>query len=613
MKKLILIIGLFIVVNLQSQWEPVGDKIKTTWSENIDPNNILQEYPRPILVRKKWKNLNGLWNYSITGKGQSKPKSYDGKILVPFAIESSLSGVQKRINEDNELWYHHTFNVPRSWRKKQIILHFGAVDWESELWINDQKVGSHYGGYDPFAFNITPYLKKGKFQKLELKVWDPTDDGFQPRGKQIKSPRGIWYSPVSGIWQTVWLEPVNEKHISKLYTITDIDNQSVNLNPITSYDSVTDFLELIVKENDKILSKMRVQIDSEINIPIKNPKLWSPESPFLYDLEIKLISNGKVVDRIKSYFGMRKISIKKDVNGTMRMQLNNKDYFQFGTLDQGWWPDGLYTAPTDEALKFDIIKTKELGFNMIRKHVKVEPARWYYHADKLGMLVWQDMPNGEKYGIPKWQTNKFFDGEEFMPSIESETNFKNEWMEIMDFLYSNPSIVCWVPFNESWGQFKTEEISEWTKSFDSSRLVNAASGGNYYKVGDITDIHNYPEPKMKFYDPDRANVLGEYGGIGLAIEDHLWQADRNWGYIRYKSSKEATDQYVNFANKLLEMVSLGFSGAIYTQTTDVEGEVNGLITYDRKVIKLDLDRVREVNLKLRKSLPNKYIRIMPEK
>lgn len=613
MKKLILIIGLFIVVNLQSQWEPAGDKIKTTWSENIDPNNILQEYPRPILVRKKWKNLNGLWNYSITGKGQSKPKSYDGKILVPFAIESSLSGVQKRINEDNELWYEHTFNVPRSWRKKQIILHFGAVDWESELWINDQKVGSHYGGYDPFSFNITPYLKKGKYQKLELKVWDPTDDGFQPRGKQNKSPRGIWYSPVSGIWQTVWIEPVNEKHISKLHTTTDIDNQSVNLNPITSYDSVTDFLELIVKENDKILSKMRVQIDSEINIPIKNPKLWSPESPFLYDLEIKLISSGKVVDRIKSYFGMRKISIKKDVNGTMRMQLNNKDYFQFGTLDQGWWPDGLYTAPTDEALKFDIIKTKELGFNMIRKHVKVEPARWYYHADKLGMLVWQDMPNGEKYGIPKWQTNKFFDGKEFMPSIESETNFKNEWMEIMDFLYSNPSIVCWVPFNESWGQFKTEEISEWTKSFDPSRLVNAASGGNYYKVGDITDIHNYPEPKMKFYDPDRANVLGEYGGIGLAMEDHLWQADRNWGYIRYKSSKEATDQYVNFANKLLEMVSLGFSGAIYTQTTDVEGEVNGLITYDRKVIKLDLDRVREVNLKLRKSLPNKYIRIMPEK
>ena len=613
MKKLILISGLLIAFNLHSQWEPVGDKIKTKWSDSIDPESVLQEYPRPLLVRKNWKNLNGLWDYSINGKGQPKPKSYDGKILVPFAIESSLSGVQKRISKSNELWYYRDFSIPRKWRKKQIIIHFGAVDWESELWINGKKVGEHRGGFDPFSFNITPFLKKGKMQKLELKVWDPSDDGFQPRGKQIKSPRGIWYTPVSGIWQTVWLEPVDKKYISKIHIIPDIDNESINIKAATSYDSKEDFLEITINENDKSVFKVKVKYDSEISIPIKNPKLWSPESPFLYGLQIKLISKGKKLDVIESYVGMRKISINKDVNGTMRMQLNNNDYFQLGTLDQGWWPDGLYTAPTDEALKFDIIKTKELGFNMIRKHVKVESARWYYHADKIGMLVWQDMPNGEKIKTPKWQANKFFDGEEFMPSLESEINFKNEWKEIMDFLYSNPSIVCWVPFNESWGQFKTEEISEWTKSFDPSRLVNAASGGNYYRVGDVTDTHNYPEPKMKFYDPNRANVLGEYGGIGLAIENHLWQKDRNWGYIRYKNSKDATDQYVNFANQLLKMVRLGFSGAIYTQITDVEGEVNGLMTYDREVMKLDLNKVREVNLKLRKSLPVDYIRIMPDK
>jgi|TARA_B110000881_G_scaffold192700_1_gene185553 beta-galactosidase/beta-glucuronidase len=613
MKKIIIIIVFFTTFNLHSQWKPAGDNIKTKWADNIDPENVLKEYPRPLLVRKDWKNLNGLWDYSITGKGMSKPKSFDGKILVPFSIESSLSGVQKRISENNELWYYHNFSIPRKWKKKQIILHFGAVDWKSELWINDKKVGIHKGGFDPFSFNITPFLNKGKMQKIELKVWDPTDDGFQPRGKQIKSPRGIWYTPVSGIWQTVWLEPVNKKYISKIHIIPDIDNENISIKAVTSYDSKDDFLEIIINEDGKILSKVKVRYNSEIKVPINNPKLWSPESPFLYELNIKLISKGKVIDVVESYAGMRKISINKDVNGTLRMQLNNKDYFQFGTLDQGWWPDGLYTAPTDEALKFDIIKTKDLGFNMIRKHVKVEPARWYYHADKLGILVWQDMPNGEKINSSEWQSDKFFNGDEFIPSNESAMNFKNEWKEIMDFLYSNPSIVCWVPFNESWGQFQTEEISEWTKAFDPSRLVNAASGGNYYRVGDVTDIHNYPEPKMKFYDPERTNVLGEYGGIGLAIDGHLWQKNKNWGYLRYNNSKDATDQYVNFANQLYKMVRLGFSGAIYTQITDVEGEVNGLMTYDRKIMKLDLKRVREVNLKLTKSLPNEYIRIMPDK
>ncbi|RCL65401.1 MAG: beta-galactosidase [Cryomorphaceae bacterium] len=609
--KNILFIMFFISINVNSQWKPVGDNIKTKWGENINPNNVLQEYPRPILVRNDWKNLNGLWDYTITSKGENKPENYDGEILVPFPIESSLSGVRKRISKEQELWYHKNFQIPKKWKSKEIIIHFGAVDWESELWINDINVGLHKGGYDPFSFNITPYLRKGKNQKLELRVWDPTDDGFQPRGKQIKNPKGIWYTPVSGIWQTVWLEPVNYKHITNIHTTTDIDDSSVLIKLFSSYDFKDDLIEFVLKEDEKVLQKTIIKADLETKISFENPKLWSPESPFLYDLEIKLISKGKIIDHIETYFGMRKISIKKDVNGTRRMMLNNKEYFQFGTLDQGWWPDGLYTAPSDEALKFDIFKTKEFGFNMIRKHVKVEPARWYFHADKIGMLVWQDMPNGEKIERPKWQRNNFFNGQEFIPSFESEMNFKNEWNEIIDFLYSNPSIVCWVPFNEAWGQFKTEEISQLTKNIDPSRLVNAASGGNYYNVGDITDIHNYPEPKMLFYNPNQSNVLGEYGGIGLAIENHLWQSDKNWGYVKYKSSEKATDEYVNFANQLLEMVLKGFSGAIYTQTTDVEGEVNGLITYDRKIIKLDMERVKEINKKVIKELPAKFIRIPP--
>tara|TARA_B100000929_G_scaffold206134_1_gene164217 strand:+ start:282 stop:2120 length:1839 start_codon:yes stop_codon:yes gene_type:complete len=609
--KNILFIIFFISLNIHSQWKPVGDNIKTDWGKNINPDNVLQEYPRPILVRKNWKNLNGLWDYTITGKGENKPKNYDGKILVPFAIESSLSGVKKRISKEQELWYHKNFQIPKNWKRKEIILHFGAVDWESELWINDKKVGIHKGGYDPFSFNITPYLKKRKNQKIELRVWDPTDEGFQPRGKQVKNPRGIWYSPVSGIWQTVWIEPLNSKHISQLYTSTNIDIPSVTIKTFTSYNSEKDFLELTIRESDKIISKIQQKFDSEIRIAINQPKLWTPENPFLYDLEINLISEGEIIDVVKTYFGMRKISIKKDINGTRRLHLNNKQYFQFGTLDQGWWPDGLYTAPSDDALKFDIIKTKEYGFNMIRKHVKVEPARWYYHADKIGMLVWQDMPNPGKTNPPTWIRNKFFDGKEYIPPPEVEKNFMNEWKEIIDFLYSNPSIVCWVPFNEGWGQFNTIEIANWTKKYDPYRLVNPASGGNHYKIGDITDVHNYPDPKMKFYDSERSNVLGEYGGIGLAIDGHLWQKNKNWGYVKYSNSKEATDEYVNFGNQLFEMVPKGFSGAIYTQTTDVEGEVNGLMTYDRKILKLDVERVKKINLKVISALPAKFIRIPP--
>ena len=539
-----------------------------------------------------------MWDYEISKLGGNKPNFYKDKILVPFPIESSLSGVQKNVGKENELWYHSIFVVPKSWKGRNIILHFGGVDWKSEIWINDVYVGSHQGGYDPFSFDITSQLNNKKKQKVVVKVWDPTDEGYQPRGKQTINPHGIWYTAVTGIWQTVWIEPVNSNYIKTVNIVSNVDENNISIKLISSEILEKDYFDVIIKDGNTIVSSVKSPVKSNLDVLINNAKLWSPESPFLYDMEVNLISNGKIVDSIKSYFAMRKISTRKDENGIFRLQLNNEDYFQFGTLDQGWWPDGLYTAPSDDALKYDIIKTKELGFNMIRKHVKVEPARWYYHADKIGMLVWQDMPNGENFRFPKWQRDKFFDGDEFIPSSESEDNFRSEWKKIIDFLYSNPSVVCWVPFNEAWGQFKTVEISEWTKIYDPSRLVNSASGGNYYRTGDITDIHNYPDPNMLFFDNERVNVLGEYGGIGLAIDGHLWQPDKNWGYVKFKNSIEATDQYVRLANQLYKMIEFGFSAAIYTQITDVEIEVNGLMTYDRKIVKLDLGRVREINRKI---------------
>jgi beta-galactosidase/beta-glucuronidase len=585
-----------------AQWQPAGDKIKTAWTEKTDINNVWPEYPRPIMAREQWKNLNGLWEYAIVKAGSPEPAAFEGKILVPFAVESSLSGVQKMVGQENELWYKRSVTVPSEWKNKKILLHFGAVDWRSELWVNDIKVGSHQGGYSPFCFDITPYLNKTGEQKLVLKVWDPSDAGYQPRGKQVKEPHGIWYTPVTGIWQTVWMEPVNEKYIESVHSVPNIDNETLKVEVFTEGTSFGDYVEVVAKVGATRVSSGKAAVGQAVEIPVANANLWSPESPFLYDLEINLVSGGKVTDQVTSYFAMRKVSVKRDETGIVRLQLNNKDYFQFGPLDQGWWPDGLYTAPCDEALKYDIIKTKDFGFNMIRKHVKVEPARWYTHCDQLGILVWQDMPSGDR--SPRWQNRQYFDGTELKRSPESEANFRNEWKGIIDFLFSNPSIVCWVPFNEAWGQFKTEEIVDWTKDYDPSRLVNPASGGNHYRVGDMLDLHNYPAPEMYLFDGQRANVLGEYGGIGMAAEGHLWTPDRNWGYIQFKNSKDVTNEYVKYAEQLYKMIKSGFSAAVYTQTTDVEVEVNGLMTYDRKVIKLEENRVREINQKICNSLKN---------
>jgi len=602
MKKnfLTMLLALALCGSTFAQWKPAGDKIKTSWGEQLDPKNVLPEYPRPIMERNDWKNLNGLWKYAITKKGDPTPAAYQGDILVPFAVESSLSGVGKMINEKEELWYQRTFDVPSAWRGKQILLHFGAVDWKAEVWVNDVKVGEHTGGFTPFYFDITSVLNKGN-NDLVVKVWDPSDRGEQPRGKQIANPHGIWYTPVTGIWQTVWLEPVATQYITNLKTTPDIDNNSVKVE-VAANTTSADKVEVKVFDGKNLVAKGAALngVPVELTMPA-NAKLWSPDSPFLYNMEVTLYKDGKAIDQVKSYTAMRKYSIRKGQNGITRLQLNNKDYFQFGPLDQGWWPDGLYTAPTDEALVYDLKKTKDFGYNIVRKHVKVEPARWYTHCDQLGLIVWQDMPNGGP--SPQWQARNYFNGTEVIRSAASEANYRKEWKEIIDCLYSYPSIAVWVPFNEAWGQFKTPEIVAWTKEYDPSRLVNPASGGNHYTCGDILDLHHYPGPNMFLYDPRRATVLGEYGGIGLVVEGNTWVNDKkNWGYVKFNTSDEVTNEYIKYGKHLLELIRKGFSAAVYTQTTDVEGEINGLMTYDRKVIKMNEAKVREINQQICNSL-----------
>ena len=594
MKKTLLVCcALALTVCAQAQWKPAGDKIKTKWAEQINPKNVLPEYPRPQLERTDWVNLNGEWEYAIKPKGEVEPQAFDGNILVPFAIESSLSGVQKEVGDANELWYKRTFSVPANWKNKDIVLNFGAVDWKADVFINDVLIGSHQGGFTPFSFNITPYLNGKSNQKLVVRVWDPSDKGYQPRGKQTSNPEGIWYTPVTGIWQTVWIEPVATNHITSVKSIPNIDNGTMNVTVGTSMPCNTSIVEVKLMDKGQVVASAKGIQGKELRLAVQNPTLWDTTNPYLYDMKVSFVKDGKVLDDVKSYTAFRKISAKRDANGIMRMQLNNKNLFHYGPLDQGWWPDGLYTAPTDEALLYDIIKTKEWGFNMIRKHVKVEPSRWYYHCDKEGILVWQDMPSGDMGN--QWAPHTYNGGTDKERSSASIANYYQEWKEIMDLCVSHPSVVVWVPFNEAWGQFDTEKVAEWTKNYDPSRLVNPASGGNHRACGDILDLHNYPGPNMFLYDPQRVTVLGEYGGIGLPLENHLWWNKRNWGYVQFKNSDEVTAEYVKYANELKDMVDRGFSAAVYTQTTDVEGEVNGLMTYDRKEIKINEAAVKKAN------------------
>lgn len=603
MRKTIFSIGVTTLIytqlsaQVQKKWQYDTRHIVTEWAAKVDPQAPLPDYPRPQLVRGNWKNLNGLWDYAITAK-TGKPEHYEGKILVPFAVESALSGVCRTVGKDSLLWYSKTISIPSALRKATVLLHFGAADWQTEVFVNGKSVGVHEGGYDPFTFDITAALAKGSSQQLTIKVWDPTDEGPQPRGKQVRTPEGIWYTPVTGIWQTVWIEGVASSYLASTRQTPDIDSQSIKISGTVVNSQPGDELIVSAWDGVKKVAERRVSSGDTAVLTLADQKLWSPSSPFLYDLHIYLVRGSKVVDAASGYFAMRKISLGADATGTQRMLLNNKFLFEYGPLDQGWWPDGLYTAPTEDALKFDIDKLKAMGFNLIRKHIKVEPARYYAYCDKKGMLLWQDMPSGDLGN--QWEnrpgvTDKATDQPR---TPESEGYYRKEWNAIINSLYNYPCIVVWTPFNEAWGQFKTEEITAWTMKKDPSRLVNGASGGNYYDAGNIVDLHNYPHPAMPtayVFGKTRALVLGEFGGLGLPVSGHTWKTDKNWGYQTFKNQEELFTTYSSFVSRLKELITLGLSAAVYTQTTDVESEINGFMTYDRKVMKMPVDKLNSVN------------------
>ncbi len=604
------------------QWAPAGDKIKTKWAEEVSPTNAHPEYPRPQMVRSEWQSLNGLWDYAITPKSEPKPAKFDGKILVPFAVESSLSGVGRKVTPDDALWYRTSFTVPSAWKGKRLILNFDAVDWKTVVYVNDIQIGSHTGGYTHFSFDVTPYLKSGA-NSLVLKVEDATDNDFQPRGKQVSKPSGIWYTAVSGIWQSVWMEPVAPAHVTDYNVVSSIKEKAINVTVDAEGVQEGDVIKVFLLDGGigystetanaaktatdglyAVLASGMTVPGGTVTLNVRDPKLWSPDSPYLYGLDIQILRNGKVIDKVASYTAMREVGAYRKNGNTKLMGLNGEGLFQLGPLDQGWWPDGLYTAPTDEALKFDIQKTKDFGFNMIRKHIKVEPDRWFYYCDQIGIIVWQDMPSFG--GSKKWGMYYYGEGEDFPATPEAKANYYKEWTEIINQVKKFQCIAVWVPFNEAWSQFDTKDVVAYTKKLDPTRLVNQSSGGNWEEgVGDILDNHHYPYPAFRMWDKNMINVLGEYGGIGLPVEGHLWQADKNWGYVQYKNGDEVLAEYASFAEQLKQLIKQGCSAAVYTQTTDVEIEINGLMTYDRKVIKIDEKKLRAVNEGIIKSMPLK--------
>jgi beta-galactosidase/beta-glucuronidase len=582
-----------------AQWQPAKGQLMTRWSKDVAPDNAHREYPRPQMVREDWLNLNGLWDYAIKQfdpNVMSQPETFDGKILVPYPVESALSGVMKPVSKSNLLWYRRSFEVPAAWKGKRVLLNFGAVDWETTVWVNGKAAGSHKGGYDPFTFDITDAMKSGGAQEIVISVWDPTDDGTQPRGKQTKKPQGIWYTAVTGIWQTVWVEPVEKAYIESFGVVTDIDNEIVKITAKTAGGRKGLRIEAEGSAPAFTTGKISVDADSEILLPVKNARLWSPDSPYLYDLKLRLIDeSGKTLDSIKSYFGMRKVSVAKDKNGINRLFLNNKALFEYGPLDQGWWPDGLYTAPSDEALRYDIEVLKELGCNMMRKHVKIEPQRFYYWCDKLGLLVWQDMPNGDRH-IRK-------NDADIERTEGSAKQLEFELGRMVDAHRNSPAIVMWVAFNEGWGQYATAKIVDMIKAWDPTRLVDNASGWTDRGIGDVKDIHKYPGPAAPRNEERRAAVLGEFGGLGLPMKGHTWQEEKNWGYRKYNTQEELTGAYLALIEKLRPLVTQGLSAAVYTQTTDVESEVNGLMPYDRSMVKMDAAKITAANKSLYGAMP----------
>jgi hypothetical protein len=581
-----LLLGLTTATLAHADWKPAQGPLMTRWARDVSPDKVLPEYPRPQLVRKQWQNLNGLWQFAIGTDKDVAPvgKKLDGQILVPFPVEAALSGVMKHAER---VWYRRTFTVPKDWKDQRVLLHFGAVDWEAKVWVNGKELGVHRGGYDPFSFDVTEALQGDGEQELIVGVWDPTDAGTQPRGKQVNKPGGIFYTAVTGIWQTVWLEPVPAISIESLKIVPDVDAGKVAIHVmLRGKANAKDVPVSVSLSGDK--GKYSGRADKPLELALSEAKLWSPDSPFLYDLTVTLHDpRDKDGDSVQSYFGMRKIAVVKDDKGVPRIQLNNKTIFQVGPLDQGWWPDGLYTAPTDEALKYDIEMTRKLGFNMTRKHVKVEPARWYYWCDKLGLLVWQDMPSGDR--------NPEKNQKEIKRTPESARQHETELKAMIDNLYNHPCIIMWVVFNEGWGQYDTRRITEWTKKTDPTRLVNNASGWHDMNVGDVVDAHIYPGPGAPAIEKERAAVLGEFGGLGLGVDGHTWSKE-TWGYRGAASKEDLTRKYERLLAAVWKLKDeKGLNAAVYTQITDVETEANGLLTYDREIIKLDLERAAAVN------------------
>lgn len=552
------------------EWQMKQGPMMTPWSETLDPENVLGEYPRPQMERQEWMNLNGIWDLrkAIQDEAYSPDFIYDKKILVPFPLESAISGVMEE--SDNQCyWYRRTLTIPESMKGKNILLHFDAVDWEAIVYVNGKKVGKHTGGYDPFYFDITSALKQDGEQELAVYVRDNTGAEGQPKGKQALNKWGCWYTPVSGIWQTVWIEPVNPTHIERLSIEPDVDNSCLKLQINGKGDEqATADIKLTDRQGTIVASLENAAINTPLTLPVASPHLWSPEDPYLYDLDITLSLNGEQTDAVKSYCGMRKIEVKK-VNDIPRIFLNGKQIFQMGPLDQGWWPDGLYTAPSDEALLFDVKEMKELGFNMIRKHIKVEPSRWYMHCDREGILVWQDLPSP---GLPA--------GHEAF----ARQNFEEEAVRIIDAFENHPSIVQWVVFNEGWGQFDTERMTQVViDKVSPQSLVCCASGWNDAEIGDIKDSHSYPYPSCPI-DQKRACVNGEYGGITLKVPGHIWPGG-DFGYTTVETPEDFTVMFNDLADKIKDHYYYGLNAAVYTQLSDVEIEKNGIYTYDRRILK----------------------------
>ncbi len=585
----LVLLSVLISTRADENWHPQKAALMTRWAAEVGPTNALPEYPRPQFVRADWLNLNGLWDYSITPDSLDQPAQFAGKILVPFPIESALSGVMTNLDEYSKLWYHRNFSVPESWRGRRVRLHFGAVDWHCEIRMNGHDVGQHRGGYDAFTFDITDTLNENGTNEISVCVTDPTE-GDQPRGKQSRKPDGIFYTSTSGIWQTVWLEPVPENCIDSLKLTPDVDAKSLRLWVAANNFSENLQVEAVVSIDGKKIAGITGMANAGLILDLPKPHLWTPDDPFLYDLKVTLKDGNKILDSVGSYFGMRKIALCKDDQGVTRIALNDQFVFEIGTLDQGFWPDGIYTAPTDAALRSDIEFLKSIGFNLTRKHVKVEPDRWYYWCDKLGLLVWQDMPSANN------------------ATVDGRRDFEKELLRMVQGLGNHPSIVTWVLFNEGWGQYDTAPLAKWLKDLDPTRLVDNASGWTDMRAGDVIDMHNYPGPNSPAPESHRAAVLGETGGYGFVTADHTWLNTNLWGYVMLTNETELEAHYAESLKQIWRLHNLnGLSAAIYTQTADVETECDGLKTYDRALIKMDTNLLFAANAGEAFQTPKKII------